>query len=62
MKKTQKGQIKKAPKEKGAPAKCKSFPVKIKNTEASFANPTVGGEGDAFWFKSQATSHTRMAN
>jgi hypothetical protein len=40
----------------------KNFQQTHSLTEASSANLTVEGEGDAFWFRPQITSRTKATN
>jgi hypothetical protein len=49
--------------EKRGTGKAQKYSSENKRTpKLASLNPTVEGEGDAFWFKSQTTSHTKSAN
>jgi hypothetical protein len=61
-KKTKRGPSKRSRREKEALAKRKNFQQTYTFIEASSANLTVEGEGDAFRFKSQITSGMKVTN
>jgi hypothetical protein len=60
--KLQRGSLKRSPREEEALAKRKNFQQMHTSTEASSANLTVEGEGDAFRFRSQITSLMKATN